>query len=367
MTRRRLARARRAAWFGAWLALACAGQAARPARAAALTTGGHLDLNLMGGFAGTRQLGTESSALLQAGAHLDTGRAGWWRGGALTMQLEGVRAAGDPAAGTRALQWPDNEWAPDFLRVYQFTVRQRWQDTLVRAGIMDINQYFESSDVADLLHNASFGLAPTFTANFNDPSFPNPGLGAMVQWRPAAAWSARAGIWQGDPPGLRGALRRGALRVLELEHAWGPVAGGATPDDVEVGVWRYTQPDPALGADSSGAYLVEQLRWRQAWRHWGSFVLAGDAPAQGNQVRRFVAAGVLLTHPFAERPHDAASVGLTQVRVTTLHAETVAEATYSWRVSSDVALQPDLQRVWNPGGQGAPAWIAGLRLHLVFQ
>ena len=46
----------------------------------------------------------------------------------------------------------------------------------MRVGVMDINQYFEASDVSDLLHNSSFGLAPNFTANFNDPSFPNPDL-----------------------------------------------------------------------------------------------------------------------------------------------------------------------------------------------
>lgn len=355
-------------WRGAacalgWLGLSLGLPAAH---AAALVSSGRLDLDSMAGFTGSRYQGSESSALLQWGASLDTGAAGWWRGGRFDLSLEGVRSAGHPTAGTHVLQWPSNEWAPNFLRVYQATYRQQWDAASVRAGIMDINQYFEASDVADLLHNASFGLAPTFTANFNDPSFPNPGLGAMGRVTLAPGWLARAGIWQGDPPGLRGALYRGDLRVVEFEHDWGGAAAEAPDADLKLGAWRYRQPDPALGSDTAGAYVVGEMRWRQASREWGAFVLAGNAPAERNQVRTFLAAGVLVHGLFAARPQDSFSTGLTQVRIHPLHAETVLEAVYSWQLRDDLALQPDVQRVWSPAGWGAPAWIAGLRLHLSF-
>ena len=355
-------KATRAATVAAWLCVASLASA----HASIVVSSGRLDLNTAGGFAGGRHLGSESSALLQWGASLDTSQAGWWRGGRFDVSVEGVRAGGSPSAGTQVLQWPDNEWAPNFLRVYQATYEQRWQRALLRAGIMDINQYFEASDVADLLHNASFGLAPTFTANFNDPSFPNPGLGAMVQWRADSAWRARAGVWQGDPPGLGGALHRGDLSVFEVERDWGSTGADAPATDLKLGAWRYSQPDAALGANTAGAYVVGETRWREAGRQWGAFVLAGNAPADRNLVRDFLGAGVLVGGPFAGRPDDSFSAGVTQVRISGLHAETVLEAVYSWQLASDLALQPDVQRVWAPGGLGAPAWIAGARLHLTF-
>ena len=351
-----------AAGFAAWLGGASA--RAEPAPSP-WSSAGHLDLDSMAGFGSGHKLGSESSALLQWGGRFDTGRAGAWKGGRFDLSIEGVRAAGNPTAGTGVLQWPSNEWAPNFLRVYQATFRQRWSHALVRVGIMDVNQYFESSDVADLLHNASFGLAPSFTSNFNDPSFPNPGLGAMGEVHWAHAWRARAGIWQGNPPQLAGALYDGSLRLLELERDWGHSEGGPA-DDLKLGVWRYTQPVASLGADTAGGYLVGEMRWRQGFRRWGAFVLGGTTPATGNLVRRFAAAGLLLQHPFSQRPRDAFSIGLTQVRIRALHAETILESTYSWQLTRRVALQPDVQRAWNPSGQGAPAWIAGVRVHLVF-
>lgn len=144
-----------------------------------LQTSGKFDLTPNANVSGGLQSRAASSALLQWGGSLDTGAAHWWPGGHIDFSIEGVRADGNLPARTGAIQLPSNEWSPNFLRVYQLTYTQDLGPTQWRAGIMDLNQYFGSSDVAGLLQNGTFGLAPNFTGNFNAPSFPNPGLGLM--------------------------------------------------------------------------------------------------------------------------------------------------------------------------------------------
>jgi porin len=272
-----------------------------------------------------------------------------------------VRAAGDLPARTGAVQIPNNEWAPDFLRLYQLSYRQQLGAAAVRVGIMDFSQYFDANEQAALLQNSSFGPAANFT-NVQAPTFPNPGLGAMAEYRFNPQWSARAGVWQGDPPGLRAVFRRGALWLGELAHD-GPTGGqGSPPSVLKLGVWHESQRDPAVGPATSGAYLVGERRWTRGARQWGSFVLAGTSPSQPNLVTQFLAAGFVVTGPWAGRPQDRLSLGVSRVNLRAPAPETVLEAVYSWQLSPRLALQPDVQRFWHPGGGEPGTVVAGLRL-----
>ena len=333
---------------------------------AGLSSFGRLDLDTMSNFSGGLQSRLASSVLLQWSASLDATAAGWWPGGHFDFSLEGVRSDGNLLARTGAIQLPSNEWAPNFLRVYQLTYAQDMGSARLRTGIMDLNQYFEASDVADLLHNGTFGMSPNFTANINDPSFPSPGLGLMGNWRVASGWQARAGIWQGNPPGLAGALREGALSIGEVERDWG--AGSEQPTtDLKLGAWHAAHaPGSGFGATTSGAYVVGETRWQAAGRSWGAFALAGSSPAQGNLVTEFAATGLLLTGLLPQRPLDQFSLGFGRVQLHAPAPETFVEAVYSWQLSSALYLQPDLQWFDHPGGTNPGAWVGGLRMHLGF-
>ncbi len=339
---------------------------ASAAQPTAWTDSGRIDLDSMANLAGGLQSRAASSALLQWSASLDTAAAGWWSGGNVDFSVEGVRSSGNLPARTGAVQLPSNEWAPNFLRIYQLTYAQDLGAAKLRAGIMDMNQYFEASDVADLLHNGTFGMSPNFTANINDPSFPNPGLGLMGNWQVGPGWQARAGVWQGNPPGIGGALREGALGIAEVERDWG--GGRAHPGaDLKLGVWHDAHAaGSGFGATTSGAYLVGETRWQLAHRSWGAFVLAGTSPAQVDLVTEFAAAGLLVTGPLPQRPHDQFSLGLGRVTLDAPEPETFIEAVYSWQLGPSWSLQPDLQWFDHPGGSGPGAWVGGLRVHLAF-
>lgn len=346
------------------LCTALLGAASAADAASPWSLSGHFDLDAMQVVGGGAGHGYESSALAQWGGSLDAGA--WLPGGTLEFSVEGVRAWGEADAGTGVVQIPSNNWAPDFLRVYQLTWRQDFGGVVARAGIMDLNLYFEASDQAALLHNSSFGMSPDVMANLNGPSFPNPGLGAMVEGSPGSGWVARGGLWQGDPPSMAGALSHGGLAIVELERDWSGAAPDAPGSDLRLGAWHYRQPDFSLGATTSGVYLVGQHRWRTGARHWGAFVMGGSSPSQGNQVRGFAAAGLLLDAPFATRPQDQASIGVARVNLAAGRPETIVEAVYSWQVTPSLALQPDVQWVSNPGGVHPDAWLAGARLHVTF-
>ena len=323
-----------------------------------------LDIDSMINLSGVR--GSESSAQAQWDGSFDTSKANWWQGGLVEFSLEGVRVSGTASGGSGAVQVPDNEWAPNFLRVYQLTYKQDFGGASVRAGIMDLNQYFEASDQANLLHNSSFGMSPDFMANFNAPSFPNPGLGMMGEVHMGAAWQARAGVWQGNPPRMAGALDHGALVIGEVERDWSVAGQDAPLSDIKLGAWRNDRSQAAIGSGLSGAYLVGETRWKVGSQQWGGFVMAGTSSQQSAHVTQFLGAGFLLMGPFASRPWDQCSIGLARINLRGLQPEAVVEAVYSVQLTPALALQPDLQHFWNPGGLNSEAWLAGARLHLTF-
>ncbi len=329
-----------------------------------LSTTLHLDAETLGVVGGDGQRGAVSLAAVQAALGLDTTQAGWWQGGRFDLVLMGLRANGNLQTRSGDVQLPSNLWAPNFLRVYQATYKQDFGPAFVQVGIQDMNNTFDVTDVAGHLHNASFGISPTLTGNANIATFPNPGLGAFGGVDLGGGTSVQAGLWQADPPGLQGATRRGALAIAEIDQTWD---GGKDGIDttLKFGTWHQHNTDAGRGADGSGVYGIGQWTWLGAdKRHWGGFVQLGYSPSAPNQIRSYVGAGVRVQGVLPQRPADTLTVGVARAAPLGLQAETVIETVYSLQLARHIYLQPDLQRVRNPGGLPGQQWVAGLRLHL---
>jgi porin len=330
---------------------------------AGLSTSLHLDLETLGVVGGRGARQAVSIAAFQAAASLDTAQAGWWRGGQFDIMLMGLRSSGNLQTDTGAVQLPSNLWAPDFLRLYQLSYRQQLGPAAAQIGIMDMNNLFDTTGVAGHLHNASFGIAPTLTSNANIATFPNPGLGLIGTLDLSDGWSVQAGVWQGDPPGMTGALHRGALWVAEADRTWSD--GVRQTGSLKLGIWHLQQGNPAYGADSGGLYGVDEWRWKDdANRHWAAFLQGGFSPAASNPVRAYLGAGLRLVGLDPARPADVLTVGMAQARLRGAPSETVLEAVYSAEIAQHVYLQPDIQHIRHPGGLPGQQWIAGLRVHI---
>jgi len=328
-----------------------------------LSTALHLDAETLGVVGGSGARQAVSIAAFQAAATLDTAQAGWWSGGQFDIMLMGLRSNGNLQTLTNTVQLPSNLWAPNFLRLYQLSYRQQLGPGFVQGGIMDMNNTFDTTGVAGHLHNASFGIAPTLTSNANIATFPNPGLGLMGGLNLGADWSAQAGVWQGDPPGMTGVLRRGMLWVAEADHTW---SGAEDPaGTLKLGAWHLRQSNPAYGADSGGLYVVNEWRWKDpARRNWAAFLQGGWSPAASNPVQAYVGAGVRVVGIHSARPADVLTLGIAQARLRALPSETVAEAVYSLQLAPHIYLQPDIQHIQHPGGGPGQQWVAGLRVHI---
>ncbi|OIQ70764.1 carbohydrate-selective porin, OprB family [mine drainage metagenome] len=328
-----------------------------------LSTSLHLDTETLAvvGGPGSRQM--VSVAAFQAALTLDTRQAGLWHGGQFDLMTMGLRSGGNLQAVTGDVQLPSNLWAPNFLRIYQLSYRQVLGPGFVQGGIMDVNNTFDVTGVAGHLHNASFGIAPTLTANADIATFPNPGLGLLAGSDLGQGWRVQAGLWQGDPPGLTGALHRGALALAEVDRSWNDAEARRTT--IKLGAWHLHQDHLADGPDSGGVYAVGEWSWRDARRRdWGAFLQGGYSPARSNTVSAYVGAGVRLRGLNPDRPADVLTVGVAQARPRGLPAETVLEAVYSLQIAPHVYLQPDIQRIDHPGGGAGRQWLAGLRMHI---
>lgn len=328
-----------------------------------LSTSLHLDAETLGVIDGKGSRQAVSVAAFQAALTLDTAQAGLWQGGQFDLMLMGLRSNGNLQTVTNTVQLPSNLWAPDFLRVYQLSYRQQFGPGFVQGGIMDVNNTFDTTGVAGHLHNASFGIAPTLTSNANIATYPNPGLGLMGGLALGNGWSAQAGVWQGDPPGMTGALHRGALWIAEADRSWGEAEH--PQGTLKLGVWHLQQSTSTYGPDSDGLYAVNEWRWKDADRRdWAAFLQGGWSPAASNPVRGYIGAGVRIQGLNAARPGDVFTLGVAQARLNSLPCETVVEAVYSLQLARHLYLQPDIQRIQHPGGESGHQWVAGLRVHI---
>ncbi|WP_292154449.1 carbohydrate porin [Brevundimonas sp.] len=313
-----------------------------------------------------------------------------WRGARVHFSLL-ANGGGEPNAVAGTLQGYDNiEVGSQGVRLYEAWIEQDLADgrASILAGLYDVNSEFYVTEASDLLMAPPFGIGSELAATGpNGPAiFPSTSLAARIRIGStdrfhvqAAAVNARAGTI-GDDGGVDTTIHDGVLYLAE--------AGWAGPLRIVVGAWRYgegqedirdTLPgcDPAL-SDAQGAYLVAE----------GTVFEAKDAPA----VRAFLRlglsdgdttdfkggwqTGLRVDSVFDGRPDSAFSIGFHQGLLSDKSkanardagtafgdAEGGIELTYADTLGP-FTLQPDLQWIYNPGGDKDrdPILTAGLRL-----
>ena len=333
-----------------------------------LSWSGHLDSEAVAVTAGGLRRQPASDALLQLGGSLDTGKAGLWPGGKLAFSLMGLATQGNLPAQTGALQTTSNDWAANFLRVYQLSYRQDLGPGFVRAGIMDVNYDFATVGLAGQLLNASFGPLPTLTGNAVIATFPTPGLGLMGGAALGDGYAAQAGVWQANPPSFSHVASSGALTLLEGSKGVGTMADGQPRQLFKLGLWHMRQNDPLLGPSTGGVYVIAETRWNvRTGPRYGAFLQLGASDGEADPVPRYLGLGLRVERPFASRPDDSLSLGLARASLRGRpHAETVLELDYAYKWADGVYLQPDLQRIWHADGTGPAATVLTLRLHLEY-
>jgi porin len=320
-----------------------------------LQTGLHLDTESVSNVAGGLRQATTFDTLLHAGFNLDSGALGLWQGGKLRVSAIYINSGQPDTYDIGDLQVTSNIAAPNATRIYQFWYQQRLSSWLaVRAGLIDLNQYFAVTPHAGSFLNSSFGIVPTVAANVPSSIYPTPGAGLIVSGH-AAGWQAQVGAFQGEPSERGEPFAHGAMTIAQVQH--GPV---------QAGLWNYRANGDGQHNDW-GAYgsVAGALTSRVK-----GFVQLGAAPRSGNQVPYYLGMGLMANNLVADRPRDEIGIAMARawIRGAVNAAETTWELTYVARLSRHLYLQPDVQYVAHPSASRSidNATVIFMRLHMEF-
>jgi len=317
-------------------------------------------------------------------AALDLERLGGWRGGKATISAlyNNGASLGDLVGDDHGAS--NIETGVQAVRLYEAWVEQRVGSASFRVGLYDLNSEFDALESSALFVGSSHGIGTDIgQTGRNGPSiFPATSLAlrADVEFKPG--FLIRAAVLDavpGDPghPARTAVLLRkedGALLIGEADMRIGDVR-------ILLGHWRYTahfdRYDGAVGRGNAGVYLRgEATLWRQAEERLSAFFRLGTANGDFNKMDRFASVGLHLAAPFSARPDDAfgvaVSTGMTsgeyRLETPSSRAETVVEATYLFRLTPWVALQPSAQWIFSPGADpiAKDALVLGMRVAFQF-
>ena len=270
-------------------------------------------------------------------------------------------------------------------------------DFNVRLGLQSIDQEYMISPASATFVNANFGwpLSPSEDLPDGGPIYPLSALGLRLRATPRPWLTVLAGVYNGDPvaPGCTKApplcdpsgtefpLNGGQLAIAELQLT---PPGWTLPGLFKLGGWYNSEPTsvtqfaaPPAGIAPAPTYegnwslyaVADQAVWEgKAGQTLTLFSRAFLAPSDRNPIALELAAGAVLTAPFAGRDDDRVGLAVdygglgNAVRRLDQEAEqaglghfarsqeTVLEATYVAALTPWLQLQPDVQYVWNPGG-----------------
>lgn len=395
-------------------------------RASLIQAGLRLDSALVVDFAsvvdgGLRRGGVFLSSL-DVKALIDLERRLGWKGANVLVDV--LHTAG-PSVSARVgdAQGVDNIEAGAGLGLYEFWLqRVFWERRAsVLVGLYDLNSEFDMTQTAGLFVNSSHGMGAEFAASglVGPSTYPFTALGLRLKLLPRARTYVQFLITDGVPGNPHGEPRQdlhldsrgGALLVGEaglyrFEFRTTQADGGQTISSeraarkhvgrevpanyrfkVALGVWSYTsrfelfRPEGAVetGDADAGIYGLIDFRPEAEGPGWSAFARFGRSRSSSSRFDSYVGAGVVRQGVFAGRSEDRVGLSFAWagnsdafVRFAGLEplakGETVVELSLRWAVTPWCGIQPDVQRVIDPGSSKAvaDAWFFALRNEIVF-
>jgi len=354
-----------------------------------LTYTGEVFSNLHGGL--NSDDATEYRGNVDLTVSLDTQALGLWPGGAFFFYLQNGHGRGITEEYVGDFQVISNLDAHDFTQISEYWIGQSlFGDRVwIKLGKQDANADFCALYYGvDFVHS-SFGVIPTVPM----PTFPDPALGAAAFVTLAERLTLGAGVYDGasdrgrfgfdtafDGDGGGFGLVELTLHTSLIDDTW--YAGA-----YRIGVWYHSGDVEEITGDSEpesfshnhGIYLAfDQLLFAEPAEPEGTQGLAafaqfGWAPGDRNELGHYLGGGLIYTGAIPNRDQDVLGVGVAHVRfsdrVRRLDGrthETAVELFYKVWLTPWLILQPDLQFIANPGGNGKDAVAAGLRFAVAF-
>ena len=273
--------------------------------------------------------------------------------------------------------WIDQLWLRQFFHNRTWSIQAGYLD---QQTILDRNNFANSEDrqfMAQYLDNNN-AIVPLRV-----------GLGANIRWYPTPSWDWSLGIADADNrPRLIGwnTFFDGPGSLVTFSQIGRKINLGELSGNIRLGGYfdARTQRIHGTTASQSGHFglfvSADQRLYHEATdetQGLGTFVRYGYHDASVNAFAHFWSIGIQYDGLIPDRHRDRFGSGFYQVRPSAKHrqatgthvtAETGLECYYLLRLSPWATLTPNIQYIWNPGGDQRTenAIITNLRLRLTF-
>ncbi|MGE9293563.1 MAG: carbohydrate porin [Puniceicoccales bacterium] len=345
--------------------------------------------NVSGGYAD----GSAWAGLLDFGLEADLDKLVGWTGGGFFVNafyFHGNDVSGSYVGDFNAVS---NIYTGTEFNVFNIYFRQGFRDDRYwfKLGQIAVDDDFMVSESALLFINSAFGPLPTESGNIAAPIYSLAAPGALVYAEPVENWFIQTAIYAGDAGPAQSSNHgfdwrtggsAGWAWFGEVGTRYDLAAGGV----IKIGGYYATGEftDYATDVNERGLGSVYGVIDQQVLAAEGDgpglsvFVRGGLAPDNDLvTVSAYVDGGVVLSDLLLDG--DAFGVAVSQTffgdeylnatragGTPVTSSETVIEATYQFKLTEWLAVQPDLQYVFDPHYSDNDALIIGVRAELAF-
>ncbi len=298
--------------------------------------------------------------------------------GQVFISGQDIHGRGINMFGLGAVQAPSSLDNPTFTKLVEAFYSDTYlKDRLsIKVGRQYADTEFDTAENGTEFVNSSYGHIPTVPL----PTYPYPSFGGSVWFTPTERISAGVGVYKGnyvsaqDPvdeaasPSLKGAFTIAEVQFKTFSNQ------AAHCSVVRVGTWQQgrgawltnqgviTATDPVR---NYGVYATADYSFgkrSEGNRAPGVFFQWGWAPADRNAISGYWGTGIAYPGLISRRKQDSAGLGVTQVKLATGERESIVELFYKWQANKYFFVQPDLQWVHSPAGDGRNALLTAVRL-----
>jgi porin len=262
----------------------------------------------------------------------------------------------------------------------------------LKIGKVDANTEFSAIEYGTVFLNSSAWYSPTI---FLFPSYPDPAMSVNLFLQPTDAAYLGVAVYDGaladgDSTGSRGPSSffddaDDWFWITEAGLSWGQSEGGL-PGRIAGGAWiNNSDIDRFDGGEEDEAYgyygFLEQSLWRtdptdlDDPRGLNLFLMYGWTDEDISEIAQHVGGGLTLTGPLPGRDEDIVGLGATYAELSddpnvgfTEDYELAIESFYRMQINPFVAVQPDFQYIFNPGGDSSipDSFVFTLRVEVGF-
>ncbi|HEX7860051.1 MAG TPA: carbohydrate porin [Verrucomicrobiae bacterium] len=395
-----------------------------------LDRGVHLQAGYIGEVIGNASGGLKRGAvyegLFEAAVKLDTRKAGWWEGGTFQISTLFPHGKGFSQEYVGDLLTASNIEAYESWRLYDLWYEHAFGEKIsVRIGQFSADEEFALTESGSSFMNAAFGWPAFISANTlnTGPAYYVAAPGIRFNFELTDQFFIRAAAFDGDSfdseegdPRVNAHGTRfdvgadqGVFGITEFGFRWDEgVRSDLLPGEYKIGMWAHSgdfvsnfedeNRDPYVvsgrrpreHSKNFGVYVaLEQMLWREK-EEQGVYVFAraGVSPEDRNFFEVVADGGLTWRGMIPSRDEDIFGIGGVYARISrdirraekldaatngTVYPafsnhETVLEGFYQIQLAKWWTLQPDVQWIFNPGGnESVPdAVVVALRTSLVF-